>query len=139
MNLHAKNKGNIGEMAIAKDLMLQGYSIFYELGDNSKIDLIALKEEKLIKIQVKAYTSKKGECVEVKGYKYGPNYKFKYKAKDIDVFAIYVLDLDKFFYLKSDFLNKQNTITIRFKKTKNGQHTKCNFYTNYQNFENSIK
>jgi len=138
MGLHAKNKGSIGEMAVAKDLMLQGYSVFYELGDNSRIDLIVEKDHKIIKIQVKAYTSHNGEYVEIYGTKSGQNYKFKYKPEDIDVFGVYVLDLDEIIYISSEFLNHQNLIRIRFKAPKNGQTKKCRMFENYRSFENSI-
>ena len=135
MKLHAKTKGNIGEMTIAKDLMLQNYAVFYELGDNSRIGLIAVKDDKLIKIQVKAYTSINGEYIEVRGTKSGPNYQFKYASTDINVFAIYMLDLDKIFYLSSKFLNEQNTITIRFKPSKNSQIKNVHYYEEFLSFE----
>lgn len=138
MKLHAKIKGNVGEMAVAKDLMLKGYSVFYELGDNSRIDLIAEKNNNLFKIQVKALTSRNGEYVELKGYKTGPNYSFRYDRNDIDVFAIYVLDLDKIVYLSSNFLEYQNTITIRFKPTKNNQTKSCHLFKDYISFENAL-
>lgn len=54
-NLHSKAKGALGEIAVAKDLLAQGYQVFVELGDNSKVDLIVLGSDFLpIKVQVKS-------------------------------------------------------------------------------------
>lgn len=138
MALHAKTKGSAGEMAVAKDLMLKGYGVFYELGDNSKIDLIAEKESRLIKIQVKAYTSVNGEYVDIRGTKSGPNYRFKYSTNDIEIFAIYVLDLDIILYVSSNFLNSQSMITIRLKESKNAQTKKVHHFKEFLSFENQI-
>jgi hypothetical protein len=41
-NLHNKTKGALGEIAVAKDLLAKGYQVFAELGDNSRVDLIAM-------------------------------------------------------------------------------------------------
>lgn len=132
MKLHAKTKGTAGEMAVAKNLMLNGYGVFYELGDNSKIDLIAEKDGKLTKIQVKSYTSIREEYVDVRGTKSGPNYRFKYSTSDIDIFAIYILDLDKILYIPSDFLNNQSMITIRLKPSKNRQKKGVHFFDEFE-------
>ena len=55
MTLHKKNKGSIGELKVAADLITKGFSVFTELGDNSKVDLIAIENStyKTYKIQVK--------------------------------------------------------------------------------------
>ena len=90
MELHAKIKGNIGEAIIAADLMKLGYSVFTEMGDNSRIDLIAAKDNDLIKIQVKSRKSNDVGAVEISNRKAGPNYRYKYQPDDVDVFAIYV-------------------------------------------------
>lgn len=98
--MHSKIKGNIGEFAVAKHLAEKGYSVFREIGDLSKIDLIAEKDSKLIRIQVKAITEKNGK-IDVYSKKSGPNYSFSYKEDMVDVFAIYVLNHNFVFFVSS--------------------------------------
>lgn len=57
--LHSKEKGNIGEMAVAKDLLRHRWEVFYELGDLSKVDLIIHRKGILLRIQVKFVSAKK--------------------------------------------------------------------------------
>jgi hypothetical protein len=77
--MHSKTKGSIGQLTIAADLLSKGYEVFTELGDNSKIDLIAVsKDYDLIKIQVKCLTPVNGS-VKLSCIKSGPNYSFRYE------------------------------------------------------------
>ena len=59
--VHRKDFGTIGELTVARHLLGQGYSVFSEYGDNSKVDLIALVDNVPIKIQVKSCNSSKGK------------------------------------------------------------------------------
>jgi len=129
--LHAKNKGSIGELEVASALMKLGYSVFTELGDNSKIDLIASKNNKLTTIQVKAYHSENG-AVYVPTKKSAKGYKYRYKKTDADVFAVYIYDRDSIVYIPVEtLLPKKAGITIRIDPTINGQTSNINYYTDY--------
>lgn len=52
MKLHSKQLGAIGVLRVAAHLMEQGLSVFAEMGDLSRVDLIVLFENRPIKIQV---------------------------------------------------------------------------------------
>lgn len=112
--MHAKHKGTIGEMAVTQDLLSQGYHVFTELGDLSKVDLIALDPAtgELYKIQVK-YISAKNNVVAVSGRKSGPNYAFFYTNTDCDVFAVYCPDVKKVAYVPIGMLCGGKTIALR--------------------------
>lgn len=97
--MHTKAKGNVGELAVAKDLTLRGYNVFTELGDLSKIDLIAVKEEKLIRIQVKTMWDSSDGVVGISSRSAGPGYKYNYTSRDIDIIALYVADRDDIIYV----------------------------------------
>jgi hypothetical protein len=118
--MHSKLKGNIGELKVAAKLSELGYSVFKELGDLSKIDLIIEKNYKLIKFQVKAVTSKNG-VVHLKSTKSGPNYQFSYNENHVDFFALYLLDLDRIAFIPIKNVIKHDTTTLRISKTKNNQ------------------
>lgn len=98
--MHRKDLGTIGELTVARHLLEQGYSVFTEQGDNSKVDLIALIDNVPIKIQVKTCFSSNGKVLlylkkNAKGYDY------QYTTDDCDVFALYVKDLDNIGYISS--------------------------------------
>jgi len=128
--MHAKKKGSIGELAVALDLMHQGYAVFTELGDLSKVDLIAEIRSKLIKIQVK-YKRLKWNAVELSLKKAGPNYRYQYTRNDVDLFAVYCPDTGDICYVPfSNFTRLNQTfISIHLKPCaqKKGVHDKSEF------------
>jgi hypothetical protein len=138
--VHTKQIGALGEMKIAADLIRLGYYVFEELGDNSKVDLIALGEDyKPIKIQVKTYSTKNGK-VHLSRRKAGPNYSFKYESKHADVFAIYLIDEDKICYVSANtLLKKESSFTIRIKKPANNQLNKINMASEFYDFKEALR
>ena len=127
--MHSKMKGNLGETAIVKDLIKNGFAVFKELGDLSKTDLIAEKGEILIRLQIKAATSKNGK-VEFDTRKSGPNYSFRYSEEQIDGFAFYCLDRDLVGYITAKkFLQAKSTKTYRIDSSKNGQSKNTNLFS----------
>ena len=131
--VHTKLKGNIAERAVAKDLGERGYNVFKEDGDLSRIDLIAEKDGKLIKIQVKWATGKNGVYV-ASLRKSGPNnYKFMYTSNLIDLFAIYLSNLNKVIYLPFKSVEGITQICFREDIPKNNQKAGINFVGSYDN------
>ena len=61
--MHNKQKGNIGVATTVLALQKHGFSVFSELGDYSRIDLIAEKEGKLKSIQVKYAKNTNGKLI----------------------------------------------------------------------------
>lgn len=138
--MHSKMKGALGEAVVAADLIRQEYQVFSEMGDLSKIDLIAVdKGYNLHKIQVKSYTSVNGK-VEVFATKSGPNYQFRYEQHQVDVFAVYVLDKKLVLYIAAAELMQQNkSLTIRLEKTKSGQVKGTNSFEKYLDIERALR
>jgi hypothetical protein len=129
--LHSKAKGTIGEVKVAADLLSRGFHVFTEIGDLSKIDLIAERDRKLYRFQVKAYHSKDGVVV-LSSKKSGPNYSFHYESDQIDIFAVYVLDKDIIFYVSSkEVCEYSSSMNIRLEPPKNGQKKNINLAENY--------
>lgn len=136
--LHAKSKGALGELAVAKDLIRLGYSVFSELGDNSKVDLIALVPAP-IRIQVKAFNSNKS-VINLPCKKSGPNYRFRYTEEDVDIFAVYILDHDKIFYVSSrELLTNRTGMNFRLDATLNNQVAKTRFVDDYLDFRKALR
>ena len=137
--MHRKVKGNIGQSAIVNDLLKKEYTIFLEFGDLSRIDLIAEKNGKLTKIQIKSITANKEGAISLKPIKSGPNYKFKYSEGDVDIFAAYCLDTEEIGYINStELLKYKNSMSLRIRKPKNNQKTKIRYLSEYRDIEKAI-
>jgi hypothetical protein len=130
-----KLKGTIGHLSVAKDLTSRGYPVFTELGDTSRVDLIALVDDKPIKIQVKSHTSKYGR-VEVSAI--GPHKSYMYSSKDIEVMALYVLDRNIIAYIPILELQDKKSFCLRIDASKNGQKISIRRIEDYLIFEKSI-
>ena len=136
--MHTKQSGSLGELKVAADLIARGYAVFTELGDLSKVDLIALVDHHPVKIQVKARTSKHGR-VEISKRKSGPNYQFVYQEGEVDVFAIYVLDKDLCLYVNASELLERSTFSIRLAPARNGQQKKVRAWQAYTDFKRALR
>lgn len=129
--MHSKKKGNIGQFGVALSLSKLGYSIFTEEGDISKIDMIAEKNNTLLRIQCKAITPTNG-CIVVPLKKSGPNYQFKYTPEMFDYFGVYDLEDGNVYLIPSKVLNShEKTFNIRKNKSKNNQTSGVNDASDY--------
>jgi len=138
--MHTKAKGTLGELKIAADLVEKGYGVFTELGDLSKIDLIAVSSDyHLHKIQVKCYNSDNG-VVKIYATKSGPNYKFRYENHQIDIFAVYVLDRDTILYISAnEVLSCNKLLTVRFDEVKNSQTKGVHYFGKYLDIKKALR
>lgn len=134
MKLHTKQKGNIGELRIAADLAQRGFYVFTELGDICKSDLLIMDETyRPIKVQVKSRKSK-NSTVFLESRKSGPNYRFRYETKHVDVYAIFVPDRDLILYVPASVFETQLTFTLRLEWAKTNQSKNVNWYEYYLDF-----
>lgn len=130
--------GAAGELAVAKDLVKRGYYVFGEvLSDAAPVDIIAMKDGKLLRIQVKTTNAGKRQTVGLKLIATGPSghgsRTRRYTSDEIDVFACYVLDRDLVLYVnsKATEIEGKNGLTIRLEPTVNNNTKKVNYYTKY--------
>lgn len=129
--MHSKLKGNIGETAVAKVLMMNGYKVFSEMGDLSKIDLIAESPKGILtKVQVKYVTGKSGK-VEITSRKSAKGYEFRYTESDFDVMAVYCPETDSVAFVGSDELCATSTICLRVFPPKNNQTKGIKWFKDY--------
>lgn len=119
--MHSKRKGNIGSFGIGLELTKLGYSVFTEEGDISKIDMIAEKDGKIIRLQIKGVTPV-NDTLPLELTKSGPNYSFKYEVGHFDYFAIWDLENHVGYLIPVDVLNTNNKrFTLRLSIPKNNQ------------------
>lgn len=140
--MHSKRKGNIGEMHVASYLTKLGFSVFKELGDISKIDLITEVGKNTIKIQVKYISLKRGGFT-FTTRKCSNKYQYFYEADDVDVFAVYCAEENKIVWLlASDVVcsGENACVTFRSKecRPKNNQTSKIRYIEDYEDFHRVV-
>lgn len=143
MSLENPNKkGTLGEIAVCKELLKLGYSVFFEFGNSSKVDLIVLDENyQTYKVQVKAVESKK-DLIVVYSIKncLNPKYNSTYTTNQVDIFAVYIINKDIVFYVSSkEILQNCKATKFRLSGTKNGQKQNVHYVKDYLNFERALR
>jgi hypothetical protein len=139
MKLHSKQLGAIGVLRVAAKLMSEGYSVFAELGDLSRVDLIVLMNHQPIKIQVKTRNLKNGR-ITVDSRKSGPGYRYRYTLDDVDVFAIYIPQQELILFVSvAQILTAKSTFAIRVGKSRNNQERFVHGYQDYLEFKRALR
>lgn len=104
--------GTIGELAVSRELLKRGWSVFKDITDNSPIDLIAYKQNRFVRIQVKSQY----EPVNGAAYLKLQNANGTYSSNDVDVIACHVVDRNVTFFVslkKALEMNRISSITVR--------------------------
>jgi hypothetical protein len=131
-----KAKGDLAELAVARDLVHQGYRIAFPYGEDCDFDLIVLREERPERVQVK-YTESDGEVMRVECRSHSlTNGKVKktkrYTAAMIDWMAVYDRTSDRCYYLPASMLaGGRASLSLRLTPPKNGQRARIRFAENY--------
>lgn len=133
-----KPRGTVGELAVAKDLILKGYAVFTELGDNARVDLIALVGNTPVKIQVKTSLGKNGVAsFDVVKSTFG--YKYKYTENDIDLFALYIMSTDQIIYVSSkEALQQKSMISFKMAPSGGTNQFKQRFVKDYLDIQKAL-
>ena len=126
-------------MAVAQDLMRLGYPVFTELGDSSRVDLIALVGDIPVKIQVKCNFESVNHSSKLSLFKSGPGYGYFYKETDCDVFALYNMDRDIISYIGWNDLRDTQRVTVRYEQSKNKQQKGIRMYTEFLDFHKALQ
>lgn len=137
--MHSKLKGNIAEAAVIFELTKLGCNIFKEIGDLSKIDLVADFNGKLISFQCKGVTPHK-DFIQLHLKKSGPNYQFTYKLGQFDFFAVCNLQNLQVALIHNSILNTHGaSLSLRLEKAKNNQEKKVVYWSDYTDIEKIMK
>ena len=124
--MHSINKGKIGELAVYKDLIEQGYNIYTPVVDSDQVDLVVeLKNGAMHKVQVKTVTElKRGTAVSVD--------LTKYKDKNrIDVVAVYYLPKNIVAYVPYD---NSHALSLALSTGKNNQTKGRKWFYSYDRY-----
>jgi len=131
--MHKKTKGSIAEMMVAARLMEKGWKVLFPFGENNRYDLVAEKDGKFSRVQVKYVTPKNGG-LEV-GCKSSNNWTVdKYTTAQIDCIAVYNSDNNDVYFIPSCKLNS-SSIKLRISPTKNRQRLNIRYAKEFLHFK----
>ena len=131
--MHKKTKGSIAELVVASKLMNAGWRVLFPFGENNRYDLVAEKDGKFVKVQVKYVTPHNG-TLEV-NCKSSNNWTVdKYTAKQVDFIAVYNPKTADTYFIPSSKFNS-SSIKLRFKPTKNKQKAKIRYANKFVDFK----
>lgn len=120
--MHKKTKGTIAEMSVAAHLIENGWHVSLPIGENNRYDLVAERDGRFARIQVKYVTPKNG-ALEV-NCKSSNNWSvLHYTAKEIDVIAVYDGCKKSIYFVPVGKINR-SSFKIRIDESKNNQKIK---------------
>jgi PD-(D/E)XK endonuclease len=125
-------KGSFAEYKVIADLLRQGYVPCKPCTEGQPFDLICVKNDKILKIQVKSdFNLKEKNTIAIMARSSNGSYGLKH----VDVLAIYSIKSDKCYYIElKKILNKnKSSIALRLCKTKNNQAKNITFAEDYEN------
>lgn len=119
-------KGDLGEAAVIKELLRQGFEVFSPVGNGSRIDLVAHRSGHFKRVQVKyANSFNETASLQLRKCTLNPKYNYSYERTDVDLFALFVHDKDTVVFITADevFGSKtaRSSLTFRFAPAKNNQ------------------
>lgn len=138
--MNVNQKGSIGLIEVIRDLSKKGFECFTPIHDYSAIDLIAMRECKLYRLQVKYREEFRGTIeVHFRSMVNGKSVGIDFNA--IDGWAIYCPEVDKVVYVsKTEVDLTKGSFSFRLSEgKKNTTGTKRKIYTEYSELDEWLK
>ena len=130
--MHTKRKGSIAELAVATQLIREGWNVLLPYGENTRYDLVAERDGRFARLQVKYCTPKDGSlivnCASSNNWSV-----LQYTAKEIDAIAVYDPLAGTVYFVPVAELPKGH-MKLRLSPTKNGQKAKVRFAKEFCEF-----
>jgi hypothetical protein len=119
---HTKNKGDFGLFQAQLDLVKKGYGILLPMTELEAFDLVAYKEGKFIRVQVKYRRARKGAIIvpfrSSWADRHGVHTVFMDKS-NVDLVCVYCPDTDSCYYIDPRLFRSH--VCLRIEETRNNQ------------------
>ena len=131
---HTKQKGDLGVLKAQLDLFEQGFIILSPMTEHAPFDLVAYKDRKFLRIQVKYKSVDKTGSITVHfrscwADKNGTHMQPVDKG-EVDIYCIYCPDTDECYYFDpSEF---KRSVTLRVEAPKNNQSKNIKLIADYK-------
>ena len=124
--MHSVHTGKIGEVAVQKDLLLQGYNVYMPVVDVEQVDMVVeMANGTMQRVQVKCVQAMKNKTsIEVNLGKY------KHTGR-VDVVAVYYLPKDIIAYVPYE---NTHHLTLALTTGKNNQSKGRKWFYSYERF-----
>ena len=123
--MHKKTKGSVAELAVATRLMKEGWRVSFPYGENARYDLVAEREGRFVRIQVKYTTPKSGvlpvNCCSSNNWSV-----LQYTPEEIDIVAVYNSQDERIYFVPVTQLPKGH-MKLRLDPPKNSQKVKVRY------------
>lgn len=131
---HTKQKGDLGVLKAQLDLFEQGFIILNPMTEHAPFDLVAYKDRKFLRIQVKYKSVDKTGSITVHfrscwSDKNGTHMQAVDKD-DVDIYCIYCPDTDECYYFNP--MEFKRSVTLRVEIPKNNQLRNVNLAADYK-------
>lgn len=108
---------NVSEAKVVADLAQRGHHVYIQTSGKGPFDVASVKDGILKRIQVKAcYKSKNGSyTIQLRTIHTSmkKNTIVKFDATKCDILAVYLIDIDKVFYLEAAQFHDTSTVALR--------------------------
>lgn len=136
MKHNPNHKGNVAELAIAKEAADLGMTVLKPLTEHERYDLVLGIAGELLRVQCK-WAGCNGDIVYVrlKSSSHSPTRGYvitTYDASEIDAVAVYCGDLDRCFLLPIDLVAGRFAFSLRVSKPRNNQRASLNWASEYE-------
>jgi hypothetical protein len=134
-----KEKGDLAELKVACDLRERGWGIAVPWGEDSDFDLIAYRDERVERVQVK-YTESDGavipvHCASASLTNGRVRHRKRYTARTIDWLAVYDVTSGRCYYVPAGELGTgRRLLSLRLTPTRNSQRRGVRFAADYLTF-----
>ncbi|MES9935409.1 MAG: group I intron-associated PD-(D/E)XK endonuclease [Sedimenticola sp.] len=131
---HTKEKGDLGVLKAQLDLFEQGFVILNPVTEHAPFDLVAYRESRFKRVQVKYKSLDKTGAITVHfrsswADKNGTHMR-QIDKDEIDLYCIYCPDTDECYYLDPKDYNR--SVTLRVETPKNNQSTYVNVAADFR-------
>jgi hypothetical protein len=134
--MDTKRKGLIAELKVAARLIETGWRVLYPADESSRYDLVAERDGRFYRIQVKYVTSQKGRlavnCRSSNNWSVKP-----YTSEEIDVIAAHDPGSNETYFIPVHSLNR-NLITLRLTEARNNQKNKVRYARDFTSLSEAL-
>ena len=133
--LTTDQKGNVAELAIARDAVALGIDVYKPVGEGGRYDMIFEIDDSLWRIQCK-WAPRQGDVILFRCYSCRRNrdglLRRKYQPGEIDAFAAYCPDTDRCYFLPYASFAGRSQVLLRLAPSKNNQAEGINWAKHYE-------
>jgi hypothetical protein len=133
--LTSDQKGNIAELAIARDAIALGIDVYRPVGEGGRYDMIFELRDELWRVQCK-WSPRQGDVIVLRCYSCRRNrdglVRRKYQLGEVDAFAAYCPETDRCYFLPYSAFVERSQVLLRLAPSKNNQADGINWAKDYE-------